>query len=305
MIIHKIKINVMKYILIIGIALFLPAHGPGTPVKDAERTDGQSLYDIPADLTVPAVVNEKPQTGKRVRFTTPGWEKTNVYHTLYLPPDRTEQSRLPVIVEYPGNGGYRNGRDVSDGTVDGCMIGYGLTAGENAIWICMPFVREEQETLQNCEQWWGSVEKTRQYCVETVEDVCRRFGGDPQCVILAGFSRGSIACFYIGLHDDSIARLWAGFFCHSHLDGVYEKWNYAGADRVSALTRLKRLGTRPVWFSQEGNLEAAKRYLDSTGLAAHFEIEPFPYPNHTAEWILRDLPIRQRARLWLKKIVTY
>jgi hypothetical protein len=190
-------------------------------------------------------------------------------------------------------------------TVDGCMLGYGLTAGENAIWICLPFVKEEQGELQNCETWWGSVEKTKQYCVETVRDACRRFGGDPQRVILAGFSRGSIACFYIGLHDDRIARLWAGFFCHSHLDGVYEKWGYAGADRISAQIRLKRLGTRPVWFSQEGNLDAAKHYLESTGLAGHFEIEPFPYPNHTAEWILRDLPIRQRARLWLKKIVTY
>jgi hypothetical protein len=287
----------MKSIRIFLCLLFFPAM--------ILHTGAQSLYDVPTDLTVPAVIDEKPQAGKRVRFTTPDWEQTDVYHTLYLPPDWTEESRLPVIVEFPGNGGYRNGRDVSDGTVDGCMLGYGLTAGENAIWICLPFVKEEQETLQNCITWWGSVEKTKQYCVETVEDVCRRFGGDPQRVILAGFSRGSIACFYIGLHDDSIARLWSGFFCHSHLDGVNEEWGYAGADRASALTRLKRLGTRPVWFSQERNPDAAKRYLESTGLAEHFEIEPFPYPNHTAEWILRDLPIRGKARLWLKRMITY
>jgi hypothetical protein len=262
----------------------------------------QSLYEIPTDLTVPQVVNEKPQAGKRVRFTTPGWEKTKVHHTLYLPPGWTKQSRLPIVVEFPGNGGFRNGRDVSDGTVDGCMLGYGLTAGKNAIWVCLPFVKKEQKTLQNCITWWGNVEKTKQYCTETVEDVCRRFGGDPQRVILAGFSRGSIACFYIGLHDEKIARLWAGFFCHSHLDGVNERWGYAGADRKSALVRLKRLGRRPVWFSQEGNLDAAKRYLKNTGLASRFEVETFLYPNHTAEWVLRDLPIRQRARLWLKKI---
>jgi hypothetical protein len=271
-----------------------------TPSPKSERAKEQSLYDIPTDLTVPAVVHEKPQAGKRVRVTTPNWEKTNVYHTLYLPPDWTEQSRLPVIVEYAGNK-YSNGQDVSDGTVDGCVLGYGLTAGKNAIWICLPFVREELGTLQNCETWWGSIEKTKQYCIETVEDVCRRFGGDSQRVILAGFSRGSLACFYIGLHDDKIARLWAGFFCHCHFDGVYEKWSYADADRVSALTRLKRLGTRPVWFSQEKeNFDAAKHYLESTGLTKHFTIEPFPYPNHTAAWILRDLPIREKARSWLK-----
>jgi len=261
-----------------------------------------SLYDIPADLTIPPVVDEKPQAGKRVRMTSPNWEKTNVYHTLYLPPDWSPEKKLPVIVEFPGNGGYRRGLDVSDGTADGCMLGYGLSAGKNAIWVCLPFVEEERGTLQNCLTWWGNVEKTKAYCMETVEDVCRRFGGDRKRVILAGFSRGSIACFYIGLHDNKIASLWAGFFCHSHLDGVNEKWGYAAADRESALIRLQRLGNRPVWFSQEGNLDAAKRYLESTNLAKHFTIEPFPYPNHTAAWILRDLPIRDKAREWWKNV---
>ncbi|MDR2641260.1 MAG: hypothetical protein LBC74_00535 [Planctomycetaceae bacterium] len=264
--------------------------------------DELSLYEMPVDVTVPVVVNETPQAGKRVRFTTPNWEETNVYHTLYLPTGWTKRSKLPVIVEFPGNGGYRNGQDFSDGTVDGCVLGYGLSGGEGAIWVCLPFVKEDQNKLSNCEKWWGNVEKTKQYCIETVKDVCFRFGGDSRRVILAGFSRGSIGCFYIGLRDDDIAGLWSGFFCHAHLDGVNEKWGYAGADRKSALERLKRLGTRPVWFSQEGKLDTTKKYLENTGFAEQFEIEPFHYPNHTATWILRDLPIRKKARLWFKKI---
>jgi hypothetical protein len=294
---RNIFLTLMIAVLLCGYGRLVDAGVP--PLPKTGRAEVHPLYEIPADLTVPAVVNEKPRAGKRIRSTTPGWEKTNVYHTLYLPPDWTEQTRLPVIVEFPGNR-HREGRDVSDGTVDGCMLGYGLTAGKNAVWICLPFVKKERGTLQNCEIWWGDIEKTKQYCIETVEDVCRRFGGDPRRVILSGFSRGSIACFYIGLHDDKIARLWSGFFCHSHLDGVNEKWGYVGADRVSALARLKRLGARPVWFSWEENLDAAKRYLENTGLAKHFTIERFPYPNHTAEWVLRDLPLREKARSWLK-----
>lgn len=120
---------------------------------------------------------------------------------------------------------------------------------------------------------------------------------------VAGFSRGSIACFFIGLHDDEIAGLWAGFFCHSHLDGVRTNWPYSGADRDSALLWFKRLSSRPVWFSQEGNLESTKEYLAETGLAGHFTVEPFPWPNHTTDWILRDVPIRRKARLWWCNLV--
>lgn len=277
--------------LIFGLFLFLPE-------PSWSQESAKSLYDIPPDLVVPPVVNGRPEPGKRVRRTTPGWEKTSVYHALYLPADWKPNTVLPIVVELPGNGNFRRGNDVSHGTVEGCALGYGLTAGTGAVWISLPFVDEPQGYAQNSTTWWGDVEKTKRYCVDTVEDVCRRFGGDSKRVVLAGFSRGAIGCFYIGLHDDEIAGLWAGFFCHSHLDGVRTNWPYPGADRASASERLKRLGSRPVWVSQEGGVQEIRNYLATTELADRFTVELLPYPNHTVHWILRDIPLRKKARIW-------
>ncbi|GHT66611.1 hypothetical protein AGMMS50239_28340 [Bacteroidia bacterium] len=258
----------------------------------------QSVYDFPVTVKLPAVLNGNPGAGKRVRMTTPDWTETSVYHTLYLPKDWNRNAKLPVIVEYAGNGGYIKGLDVSHGTVEDCCLGYGLTSGSGAIWITMPFVEVKNGLKQNCTVWWGDIEETKRYCTETVRDVCEQFGGDPNRVILAGFSRGAIACFYIGLHDDQIAGLWSGFFCHSHLDGVRENWGYPGADRASALIRLKRLGNRPVWISQENTTDDIQQYLKETGVTGRFTFASLPYPNHTIQWILRDLPIRLEAINW-------
>ncbi len=35
--------------------------------------------------------------------------------------------------------------------------------------------------------------------------------GIPPAVVLCGFSRGAVAVSYVSLHDDEIAKLWAGF----------------------------------------------------------------------------------------------
>jgi len=43
----------------------------------------------------------------------------------------------------------------------------------------------------------------------TVKMICEKYGGDSAKVFLAGFSRGSIACNYIGLHNNQIASLTA------------------------------------------------------------------------------------------------
>src|SRR4051794_10370957 len=88
-----------------------------------------NLFDIPADITVPPVLSVQPAAGKRVRTTTRGWEQTSVYHALYLPDDWDNGKPYPVMVEFPGNGGYQRGDDTSHGTVDGCSLGYGLTKG--------------------------------------------------------------------------------------------------------------------------------------------------------------------------------
>ena len=79
------------------------------PLLSASAFGQTNLNEVQADLAVPAMVNEAPAAGKRVPATTKGWEGTEVHHTLYLPTDWTAGGKkLPVIVEYAGNGGYSN-----------------------------------------------------------------------------------------------------------------------------------------------------------------------------------------------------
>jgi len=260
-----------------------------------------NLNDLPADLTPPALTEGAPAPGRRVRHVWPEWQGSAVYHALYLPTDWRPGAQYPVIVEYAGNGNYRSASgDVADGTVEGSNLGYGISAGKGFIWICLPFVDAAKQ--QNAPQWWGDVAATVQYCQQSVVRVCQQFGGDSRAVFLAGFSRGAIACNYIGLHDEAIAKLWVGFIAHSHYDGVIETWPYPAADRAAALVRLRRLNGRPVFVSQERAVTPTRRYLEATGVRAPFTYLELPYPNHTDAWVLRDVPERQQLRDWVRNI---
>lgn len=304
----------MEYLRVIPMKTFLALAvlllAPFATLEAAEAPQAMSsqndmpLNAITPDLTVPLLQDAEPAAGKRVRTTTAAWQGTAVHHALYLPRDWRPGAKLPVLVEYPGNGGYRNPLgDISDGTVEGCKLGYGLSAGEGFIWISMPFVEMADGTKRNALRWWGNVEETKRYCIATVRDICARFGGDADRVVLCGFSRGAIACNFIGLHDDEISSLWRAFFCHSHYDGVREKWPYPGADRASALTRLARLHGRPQWISHEGSVAETETYLRAHAAVGRFTFAALPFPNHTDTWILRDLPLRRQARAWLREVV--
>jgi len=266
--------------------------------------DAPDLSTVPADLVTPAMVAGEPAAGTRVKQTTPGWEGTAVHHALYLPRDWKPGGRYPVLVEYAGNGGYQNAfGDVSQGTVEGSNLGYGLTAGAGMIWVCMPFVKVADGRKENAVTWWGDVEETKAYCRKTVAFVCEKYGGDPKKVVLAGFSRGAIACNYIGLHDDEIAALWRGFFTFSHYDGQRTTWGYAAADRPAALRRLQRLQGRPQWISMEASVDALRDYVKSTGIEAPFTFTSIRFRNHSDQWVLRDIPERKAARDWLLRVL--
>jgi hypothetical protein len=273
---------------------------------NALALDGAELPDIttvPADLQVPALSNGPPAAGRRVRQTSKGWEGTQVHHTLYLPENWKPGGKFPVIVEYAGNGGFKNRfGDTCDGTVEGCNLGYGISGGVDYIWIAMPFVKVADGQKENAAQWWGDADETAAYCVATVRQVCRDFGGDERAVVLCGFSRGSIACNYIGLRNDTIATLWRAFICHSHYDGVRTTWPYADADRESALRRLQRLNGRPQFISHEGSVDETRKYIEATGERAPFTFADFPFRNHTDRWALRDCELRRQARAWLRAL---
>ncbi|HEY2573782.1 MAG TPA: hypothetical protein VGH65_06925 [Verrucomicrobiaceae bacterium] len=274
----------------------------GVTFAEVPLRDFQAL---PEDLVVPGLTEGDPSPGMRVKLSAPGFESTAAHHTIYLPADWTAAKKYPVLFEYAGNGGYANRKlgDTCDGSVEGCHLGYGLSAGKGFIWVCLPFVEIIEGKKQNAKKWWGDVEESLRYAQAAIDQTCAKFGGDPKALVLCGFSRGSIGCNFIGLHDDRIAARWRAFFCYSHYDGVRTGWPYAGADRASALERLKRLQGRPQFICMERSTAEIEDYLKQTGVSGDFTFVTIPFENHNDCWTLRDIPERQQARDWLAKVV--
>ena len=266
----------------------------------AMALDYPDIHTVPADLSIPPVETGPPRPGVRVAVTPPEYKDTAVHHVLYLPVNWLPDKKFPVLVEYAGNGNYRNEYgDVSTGEVEGSKLGYGISGGRDYIWICLPYVSEDGK--QNQLVWWGDVEATVEYAKREVARVCEQWGGDPDKVVLCGFSRGAIACGYIGLHDDEIAALWRGFIAYSHYDGVRE-WPYPDSDKASAQVRLRRIAGRPS-FVIDADVTATRAYIESTGIQAPFTYHLLPFRNHNDAWTLRDIPARRAVRNWLKEIL--
>lgn len=258
------------------------------------------LNTVPVGLVTPDVISGDPAPGKRVRQTLPEYTGTGVYYTLYLPANWEPGKQYPVIVEYAGNKYTSKYGDVSAGTVEGSNLGYGISGGKDYIWVCMPFVNTEEKKNQT--YWWGDVDATVDYCIKAVAQVCDEYGGDSSAVILTGFSRGAIACNYIGLHNDEIAGIWRAFIAYSHYDGVRE-WDYPGGDRASAVERLQRLNGRPVFVCQEGSIDDTREYVEQNGVGSSFTFMAIPYRNHNDTWVLRDIPELKRLRRWLEHVI--
>ena len=271
----------------------------GSLVAQPERP-AVNLHDLKSDLVVPEVSDGKPAPGKRVRQVNPGYEAWDLYHILYLPRGWHVGHKYPVIVEYPGNGGYTNVYgDVSTGRVEDCKLGYGITGGRGFIWVSLPFV--DTRSRKHAIQWWGDADATAAYCRQTVARVCKDYAGDPGSVILTGFSRGAIACSYIGLRDDETARLWRAMIAHSHYDGV-RKWGYPDADPESARRRLLRFQGKPQFITQEKSVDDIKAFLKAADIDGA-TLVPLPYPNHTDMWVLKNVPERKQLREWLNHIL--
>lgn len=288
------KIKTLLTLALLFAAAPHPAVSAAAPLPD--------ISSIPSDLTIPELTSGTAAPGRRVRQQLPEYAGTQVYHLLYLPTDWKPGTRYPVIVEYAGNGNYKNKYgDVSAGRPEGSKLGYGISGGKGFIWICMPFV--DAANKQIAITWWGDVPATIDYCMKTVNLVCERWGGDPAAVILTGFSRGAIACNYIGLHDDRIAALWRAFIAYSHYDGVRD-WPYEGGrDKAAARERLSRLRGRPTFVCQEGSTSATQAYLAGLPPAGAFTFVDIPFHNHNDAWTLRDTPQRRQLRAWLADVL--
>ena len=248
------------------------------------------IRSVAADLEVPALSEGPPAPGKRVKVG---------LHVLYLPTDWKPGMKMPVIVELAGNGGYTNKfGDVSAGLPEGSNLGYGLSAGRGFIWLCAPYLNEKGDAVAIT--WWGNAptydpQPTLKYLRDSVKSVCRDYGGDESKVVLCGFSRGAIACNYLGLYDDETAKLWCGFMSYSHYDGV-KTWTYPHSDRASALVRLQRLGNRPQFICGESsNAQETEAYLRPLLPIADLTFLSTGFRNHNDAWTLRPSPVRGKG----------
>lgn len=267
-----------------------------TDVKGAELPD---ISTVPLDMELPPVGAGDPCAGKRTKVYLAGDKE--VYYILYLPIDWEADKAYPVLVEYAGNGPYSNKYgDTSSGKIEECCMGYGLSGGKEYIVASIPFVSSaRQQQLY----WWGDIEATKQYCIDAVNDICANYGGNREQVVLMGFSRGAIACNYIGLHDDKIASLWCGMLTYSHYDGVSTRWSYPEADTASAAVRLRRLGDIPQLITQEKSTKGIEAYLEQTGIRGRYSFLTIPFRNHNSTWLMRPTKERAKARQWLRHII--
>lgn len=253
------------------------------------------------------MVDGMPAAGKRVHQVAAEYAGTGVYHTLYLPRDWETGKQYPVIVEYTGN---KFPPDKGSGELKDANLGYGMSGGLGYIWVTMPYI--EKGRKKNAVTWWGERQATVDYCKVNLPRICKAFGGDPDNVIICGFSRGAIAASYIGLADDEIASLWKGFYTHDHFDG-HRKWGYPESDRASALKRLARLKGRPVLVSGQHASHVREHFLIDYLDLAQFEFLDVPvntlfnipegkiYSPHTDLWMQRESKYREAVRAWLRK----
>lgn len=257
------------------------------------------------DLTMPPMTGSEPAAGKRVRVTSIEYKGSDVHHSLYLPNDWSAEKvaagkKWPVIAEYTGNHFPTAG---STGEVNGAGLGYGISRG-NFIWVVLPFI--EPNRSRNAIRWWGDEKLTIEFAKRNIPRICKQYGGDSEKVLLCGFSRGAIAVNYIGLHDDEIAKLWAGFITHDHYDGV-KQWS--GTDwgspleayQKGATERLLRIGERPVLVCQNGTTAATEAFITGRVPLTHFTFLTIntqkilgEFPNkwavhpHNDRWLLKQ-----------------
>jgi|GEM_PF-402698 len=281
----------------------------------------------PPDLEHPVISEGNPAPGKAVLQQLPAYAGTAVAHVLYLPTDWSPDKQFPVLVEYLGN---------SARVRDYRGIGYGLTGGKGFIWVVLPFVSADGNTDEAW--WWGDVAATVAYAKEAVPAICRDWGGNPSRVVITGYSRGAIACNYIGLHDEEIARLWSASLPVSHYDDAHIPWGMTPEEQSRAKERLLRLGDTPQLVCgeyttrgypppdklleriREKNLttfaeakaalqllpildvENTRAFIAEHHPSGRFTFIDLPWVNHGSQVMLRDTPERRRMREWIHDV---
>ena len=154
------------------------------------------LPHLSRDRVIAELGADVGNTGQRLIQTIPKYRDTAIYHQLYLPLNWCPDRFYPVLIEYAGNGSYQNEYgDHCSGLLEDSKLGYGISAGYDFIWLCLPYLN--QLGTANIRRWWGDPPnydptRTLDYCQWAVDWACQRYGGDPDGLILTGFSRGAL-----------------------------------------------------------------------------------------------------------------
>lgn len=269
--------------------------GASLQVRGLMQSGTKPDWVIPADrMIVPNMEDAPFAAGKRVRYQLPEHRNTDIYSVLYLPETWTPQGKYPVIVEFPGNI-YYTGSVYSTGRPEQCSIGYGMSKNAEAIWVSVPFVDYEQSA--NIENGWGSADDTADYTVKLVRNIIDTLGGDKENVVITGFSRGAIACGFIGRRNDEVAALWKGEHSCQHYDG--DGWG--GADLAGARERARRIGTRPIFHTDnEGHADLDALLSDVAADVTHARSG---LGAHATAMFLDDRPSTLQLRDWYKKLL--
>jgi len=284
---------------ITGVRLILvrPMVGATVDVSGLRAAGAAPPFVRPAGrIETPPVEEGPPAAGRRVRHTLAVDEGTGIHALLHLPEDWVagRERPYPVVVELPGNIFFVPGC-YSPGLPEQCAIGYGMTRGRGAIWVSAPFVDRAAGTI--AENGWGNPDDTADLLRRVVEDVCGRFGGDRRCVVLTGFSRGAIACGFIGLRDDRVAALWRGFHCCQHHDG--DGWN--GATLDGAIARGARFRGLSV-FHTDNDAAAVRPVTEAMGVPTEFVASGLGA--HSVAMFLDDRASTRRLREWFADLVS-
>lgn len=284
--------------------------------------NGEYLY-AQKPYNVPSMQEGVPAPGKRIKVVPEGYENTNVYHSLYLPEGYSLDKKYPIILEYTGNYAPNLG---STGEVKDAGLGFELAKDLDAIWVVMPYLSED---AMNSEiTWWGSEEKTIDYCAKEIKEICLEYGGDPSSVFIIGFSRGAIAVNRIGLNDDRAADIWLGFYSHDHFDG-HIRWctDWANncdyeAYKADAIERAIRYRGRAALVGGQ-NIDSVVNYISVTGIDTMAKMtflsvpigqiipedELFVNPvtgkkvTHTDKWMNYDSPESDSVINWYKNVI--
>ena len=244
-------------------------------------------------LEVPDMTEGEPAPGRRVRYRLPGDADQEIYGALYLPPDWEAGKRYPVVAEFPGNIYFSAEACWSTGRPEQCVVGYGMTSGKGAIWISLPFVDRPGGRI--AESGFGSDAglDTAAHAFAVMEDLCAHWGGDRDRLFLSGFSRGAVACGYIGLRNDKIARLWKGFVACQHYDGT--RWR--GSRMEDAVRRAPRFQGAAI-FQVDNKQEKFQPVVDATDPAVRWTWADSGLGYHSTAMFLDDRPMMIKLRKW-------